>query len=133
MKKIFLTALLVAMVSASTTFAEENFSAANAGLKLGTGNQSFVQMASNRAKATATFQNDLRARLASALVMTASKFKSDIRLETEDRKVNAKSIMQILNVGFKTGTEVTIVAEGSDAQEAVETIREFIDAGCPEL
>ncbi|MBR2520193.1 MAG: HPr family phosphocarrier protein [Selenomonadaceae bacterium] len=59
--------------------------------------------------------------------------RSNIRLETENRKVNAKSIMQILSMGFKTGTEVTIVAEGSDAQEAVETIREFIDAGCPEL
>ncbi|MBR2519168.1 MAG: hypothetical protein IKE46_05200 [Selenomonadaceae bacterium] len=75
MKKIFLTALLIAMVSASTTFAAENFSAANVNFGV-TGNQSFVQMASNRAKATATFQNDLNARPASALVMTASKFKS---------------------------------------------------------
>ena len=134
MRKLFLTALLVAMMSTSTTFAAENFSATNTGLKIGTTeNQSFVQMASNRAEATTTFQSDLNERPASVFVTIAKRFKSNIKLDDGYKYVNAKSIMAIIADGFTKGMQVTIIAEGPDAQEAVETLKEFIEAGCPEF
>jgi len=69
---------------------------------------------------------------ASTFVQIASKFKSKIQLcakdrKAKDRKVDAKSILMIMSMGLVKGTEVTIVAEGSDAKEAVGTLIKFID------
>ena len=124
MKKFFLTALLVAMVSASTTFAaviDSGFGTA--------GSQSFVYQNSGTAAAKATLADNFEARPVSMFVQKAKKFKSNIQLKAGDRSVNAKSIMSILSLGLKAGTEVEIVAEGSDAQQAVDTLKNFIEAG----
>ena len=128
MKKLFLTALLVAVMGMSTTFA------ADMNLNFGTANsQQFVYHAGQRCEAKATFVSDLDARPGAVFVQKAKKFKSNIYLETSDgSRANAKSIMMLIAKGFRPGMEVTIVAEGADAQQAVDTLKEFIEAGCPE-
>ena len=127
MKKLFLTALLVAMMSSSTVFA------ADMNLILGTAQTPFVYHAGQRCEAKATFVSDLDARPGAVFVQKAKKFKSNIYLETSDgSRVNAKSIMMLIAKGFRPGMEVTIVAEGVDAQQAVDTLKEFIEAGCPQ-
>lgn len=127
MKKLFLTALLIAVMSSSTVFA------ADTNLTFGTTQTPFVYHAGQRCEAKATFVSDLDARPGAVFVQKAKRFKSNIYLETSDgSRVNAKSIMMLLAKGFRPGMEVTIIAEGADAQQAVDTLKEFIEAVCPE-
>ncbi|GGG05267.1 HPr family phosphocarrier protein [Paenibacillus abyssi] len=61
----------------------------------------------------------LHARPAALFVQEANKFSSEVFVEKDDKKVNAKSIMGIMSLAISSGTEVHISAEGSDADQAV--------------
>ena len=65
-----------------------------------------------------------RARPATLLVQTASKFASDINLEYKGKSVNLKSIMGVMSLGVGQGADVTISAEGADEKEAIAAITE---------
>lgn len=67
----------------------------------------------------------LHARPAALFVQTASRFKSDITVKKDDNSVNAKSILHILTLGVEKGTIVKVVAEGDDAEEALQAIKEL--------
>ena len=51
---------------------------------------------------------------------------SDITILKEDQEVNGKSIMGILMLAAERGSLITIIAEGSDAENAVEELAELI-------
>ncbi|UWD33908.1 HPr family phosphocarrier protein [Mesomycoplasma molare] len=65
----------------------------------------------------------LHARPASKIVSVSSKFKSDIKIVTSAATANAKSIMNIMSLAVKQGQEISIVAEGEDKKEAIETLK----------
>ena len=60
------------------------------------------------------------------LVQVACRFDSEIILESENRKINAKSIMGIMAFNPCEGMSVDIVAEGADEQEALIAIEKFL-------
>ena len=65
----------------------------------------------------------------SELVYTACQYKSSIFIATPDekQKVNAKSIMGIIAVGMLLpGTQVVVIAEGSDEEEAILALQKFL-------
>ncbi|EGL14449.1 HPr-like protein crh [Paenibacillus sp. HGF7] len=64
----------------------------------------------------------LHARPAALFVQEANKFSSEIFVEKDEKKVNAKSIMGIMSLAISTGTEIYISAEGSDAEQAVNAL-----------
>lgn len=70
----------------------------------------------------------LHARPASMLVKEASKYSSQIKLMKDDKEYNAKSIMGILSMGAGKGTKLTIIADGEDEKEAVESLKALIDS-----
>ena len=47
---------------------------------------------------------------------------SSIWLESENRKMNAKSLLGIMSLGIVTGATVTLTAVGTDAQAAVDAL-----------
>ena len=47
------------------------------------------------------------------MVQVASQFESSIYVETEDKRVNAKSIMGMMTLGLTSGEQVTVSASGS--------------------
>jgi len=61
----------------------------------------------------------LESRPAALFVQTASKFTSNIYVKIENKTVNAKSIMGIISLGILDGQDVTIIADGEDARQAV--------------
>ncbi|WP_040951723.1 HPr family phosphocarrier protein [Gorillibacterium massiliense] len=61
----------------------------------------------------------LHARPAALFVQEANKFSSEIFVEKDEKKVNAKSIMGIMSLAISSGTEVFISADGADADQAV--------------
>jgi phosphotransferase system HPr (HPr) family protein len=68
----------------------------------------------------------LHARPASLFVQTASQFLSDIEVTHGEITANAKSILGILTLGANQGAEITIKAEGDDAQEAIDALEELV-------
>jgi phosphocarrier protein HPr len=75
---------------------------------------------------TVTAETGIHARPATLLVQTASKFDSDIQLEYKDKKVNLKSIMGVMSLGIGKDAQISIIAEGSDAQEALNSLEELL-------
>jgi len=73
-----------------------------------------------------TDETGLHARPATVLVNTASKYVSDISLIHGDKKVNLKSIMGVMSLGVQQGAEITISAEGDDAEAAIAALAETI-------
>ena len=60
----------------------------------------------------------LEARPLAMLVQVASQFESKIYVESEDKKINAKSIMGMMGLGLATGEEIQIMADGADEEAA---------------
>ena len=60
------------------------------------------------------------------LVQVACQFDSNIVLENDNRKINAKSIMGIMAFNPSEGMTVNIVADGSDEREALVAMEKFL-------
>lgn len=73
-----------------------------------------------------TAETGIHARPATLLVQTASRFDSEVFLEFKDKKVNLKSIMGVMSLGVGQGAEIKISAEGSDEEEAVNSLAETL-------
>ncbi len=71
-------------------------------------------------------ETGLEARPVAMLVQVASQFESTVYINSENRKVNAKSIMGMMSMGLESGAEVTVIAEGSDEEAAVAEIEKFL-------
>ncbi len=69
----------------------------------------------------------MHARAASQLVRRASGFKSEIFVEKDAVRVNAKSIMGLLMLGALQGSRVLLTARGEDAPAAVEEIARLVE------
>ena len=68
----------------------------------------------------------LHARPAALFVQLANKFQSEIFVEKKDQKVNGKSIMGIMTLAAGKGQEITITADGNDAEEAVIALEKLL-------
>ncbi|MBQ4550938.1 MAG: HPr family phosphocarrier protein [Oscillospiraceae bacterium] len=55
-------------------------------------------------------------------VQKANEFKSSVWLESENRRMNAKSLLGIMSLGIVTGAVVTLSADGPDAEDAVNAL-----------
>ncbi|MBP1752687.1 MAG: phosphocarrier protein HPr [Geobacteraceae bacterium] len=71
----------------------------------------------------------LHARASALLVKTASRFKSDIRIERENVEVNGKSIMGIMMLAAAKGTTVQVTIGGEDEAEAMQALGDLIRDG----
>lgn len=59
-------------------------------------------------------------------VQKANEFKSSVWLESESRRMNAKSLLGIMSLGIVTGAVVTLSAEGPDAEDAVNALEAML-------
>jgi phosphocarrier protein HPr len=69
----------------------------------------------------------IHARPAEMFVRRAQQFQSKIEIVHDNYRVEAKSIMNLLTLGAAQGTQLTLEAEGSDAQEAVDALAEVVE------
>ena len=63
------------------------------------------------------------------LVQKANTYKSSIWIQTEERQVNAKSLLGVISLGVKKGMTVTLIAEGADETAALDGICDLIANG----
>ena len=77
-------------------------------------------------------QVGLHARPATFFIQKANEFKSGIWVEKDERRVNAKSLLGVLSLGIIKGTKITIIADGADEQQAVDTLCALIESNFSE-
>lgn len=77
-------------------------------------------------------QVGLHARPATFFIQKANEFKASIWVEKEERRVNAKSLLGVLSLGIVGGTEIKIIADGVDEQNAVDGLVKLVESGFAE-
>lgn len=63
---------------------------------------------------------------ATYFVQKANEFTSNIWLESEGRKMNAKSLLGVMSLSVVTGSMVNISADGCDEKDAVDTLETLL-------
>ena len=76
-------------------------------------------------------EDGLDARPVALLVPEASKYESNIYIEVDDKRINAKSIMGMMSMGLLAGENVVVTAEGNDEDAAVEGIAQYLSGKNP--
>ena len=61
----------------------------------------------------------------------AKKFTSTIKLNAKNKTVDGKSILRLMTISWGKSNKVTVIANGSDAKEAVDALKKLIDSGFP--
>lgn len=83
-------------------------------------------------KLTVVNPSGLHLRPAGVLSQTAMKFKSNTIIECGEKRIVAKSVLNVMAAGVKCGAEITVICDGPDEEEALETIAEAIESGLGE-
>ena len=71
-------------------------------------------------------ESGLHNKQATYFVQKANEFECSIWLESNNRKMNAKSLLGIMSLGIGTGETVTLSANGSDAEAAVSALEALL-------
>lgn len=71
-------------------------------------------------------ESGLHNRQATYFVQKANEYTCSIWLESENRKMNAKSLLGIMSLGIVTGASVTLSADGSDAEDAINALEALL-------
>ncbi len=68
----------------------------------------------------------LHARAAAQMVKVANRYKSDITIEANGQRANAKSIMGVLMLAAAQGTQVKLTCKGDDAEACLADLKRLI-------
>ena len=79
-------------------------------------------------KETFVIENEtgLHARPATEIAKIAMKYKCDVNLIVNGKTINAKSPLMIMSAGIKSKTEVEILCDGEDEEQAIEELKTFL-------
>ncbi len=75
----------------------------------------------------------LHLRPAGVLAQTSMKFKCDVLIEHAGKRIIAKSVLNVMAAGIKSGSEITLICDGEDEAAAMETISTAIESGLGEM
>ena len=78
---------------------------------------------------TIELETGLEARPVAMLVQVASQYDSNIYVECDSKRVNAKSIMGMMTLGLAPGEQVTVTADGADEEKAVSGNEKYLTEG----
>lgn len=70
----------------------------------------------------------LEARPVALLVQVASQYECSIHVISNEKKVNAKSIMGMMSLGISSGEVVTVSADGPDEEVAIDNIEKYLSS-----
>ena len=75
---------------------------------------------------TIQIPDGLEARPVALLVQVASQYGSEIYVESDNKKVNAKSIMGMMTLGLNWGEENLLTVNGEDEEDAMKNIEKYL-------
>ena len=84
-------------------------------------------------KLTVVNPSGLHLRPAGVLSQAAMKFKSDVIIECGEKRIVAKSVLNVMAAGIKCGTEINLICDGEDEAAAMETVSKAIESGLGEM
>ena len=70
----------------------------------------------------------LHARAAAKLVEAAARFQSVIQIRKDGEAVDARSILGLMMLNARLGSQIEVTAEGADASEALAAVLALIEA-----
>jgi phosphotransferase system HPr (HPr) family protein len=85
-----------------------------------------AQASSEAISVTLPADVDLHARPAANFVRTAMRFSAEVQVAAGDREVDAKSLLSVLALGAKGGTQLRLTASGEDAAVAIDALSNCI-------
>ncbi len=68
----------------------------------------------------------LQARPAARFVQEANRFSSDVFLEKDGKRINAKSIMGLMSIAVGSGEDILLIADGKDEEDAINQLTAFV-------
>jgi phosphocarrier protein HPr len=74
---------------------------------------------------------DLHARPAGQISLAAARFASRVALQCAGKEIDARSVLLVMSLGATKDTEVTVRAEGEDADQAVATVAGMLESLTP--
>ncbi|NOX17924.1 MAG: HPr family phosphocarrier protein [Chlorobi bacterium] len=75
----------------------------------------------------------LHTRPAATIVKLAAKFNSDFFIIRDGLSINGKSIIGVMTLAAEKGSELLLQFDGSDEEEAMETIVDYFERGFDEM
>ena len=84
-------------------------------------------------KVTVVNPTGLHHRPAGLLCQTSMKFDSKVMIFYKEKEINAKSVLNVMAAGIKSGTEITLICDGEDEAAAMETVSKAIESGLGEM
>jgi phosphocarrier protein len=75
----------------------------------------------------------LHTRPAATIVKMASKYKCDFFINRDGMSINGKSIIGVMTLAAEMGSELILVFDGEDEQQAAEEIVSYFERGFDEL
>jgi len=77
---------------------------------------------------TITLSGDLHARPAGALAVAAARFAAAVSVTAGAKTADAKSVLGVMGLGATSGQDVTVAADGPDAEDAVAALIAILSA-----
>ncbi len=77
-------------------------------------------------RVTVRLKTGLQARPAALFVQEANRYKSEIYVEKDGKRINAKSIMGVMSLAVASGSEIILAAEGADAEKALDALASLV-------
>lgn len=68
----------------------------------------------------------IHARIAAVLAAECKKYISEIEILVDDKSVNPKNVMELMNGRITFGKEIIVVCDGDDEENALESILKVI-------
>jgi phosphotransferase system HPr (HPr) family protein len=78
---------------------------------------------------TVTIENGLHARPAADFVKKINQYKSKVELVIGEKRINAKSILNLMSVAINEGQTIKVITDGEDEKEALTFIDSFLQSG----
>lgn len=83
-------------------------------------------------KVVVVAKSGLHARPANLLIKKAQHYHSKVEIAVDGKLFDAKSLLGILAAGVDCGTEIEVICEGPDEEDACEAVYELIAGGMGE-
>ncbi|MBE3554066.1 MAG: HPr family phosphocarrier protein [Thermicanus sp.] len=77
-------------------------------------------------RVTVRLKTGLQARPAALFVQEANRYKSEIYVEKDGKRINAKSIMGVMSLAVASGSEIILAAEGADSEKALDALTSLV-------